>query len=203
MSPWTSSFRRSPKLRRYRAGSVRSSPTHQPALAGNSEPACAYPTAPTTSSTSAATQSRLRRRVRHRPLLVGTGDPHEQRILRAGVRRGRGSAPARRPPRGRSPEHFGTDEQRATSCRRWHGATTSGPTFSEPDAGSDLTGSRPRAAGTVTTTWWWVRRSGHVGPWGGLRLPAGAHRAGRRPRRHLGLHPRHAVPAWTCDRCAR
>ena len=91
-------------------------------------------------------------------------------------------------------KHFGTDEQRAAyfppMARGDHIWTQ---LFSEPDAGSDLTGAADAGhAGRQR-----LRRRGaegveHLGAVGGLRVPAGAHRAGGGCRRHHCVHPRHA-----------
>ena len=128
------------------------------------------------------------------------GDPYQQRILEqelgaAGVPHVLGN-----PLVAGALKHFGTDEQRAEYFPPMAaGEHIWTQLFSEPDAGSDLTSLQTRAT-LVGDEYVVVGPEGleHLGPVGGLRLPAGAHRARRGCRRHHRVHPRHAQ-----SRCRR
>ena len=131
---------------------------------------------------------------------IERGDPFEQRILEQELARAGVPFVLGNPLVAGAFKHFGTDEQRATylppMARGDHIWTQ---LFSEPDAGSDLTGLQTRgvrdgdvyvvSGQKVWSTW---------AQWADYGYLLGPHRTGAGCWRHHGLHPRHAQSAaWT------
>ena len=148
----------------------------------------------------------LRRRLRPRPLLGRTGRSVRAAHPGTGAGRGRGSPRARQSRWWPAPSSISAPTSNAPrTCRRWHGATTSGPSCSaSPTPAAISPRSRHGPSATATPTWWWGRRCGARGPNG--PTTATCWRAPSRSTARPASRPSFStcgVPGWTCDPCAR